>query len=76
MITAVPTPDVTHAASIAIRTAVEICVQRAQAIKYLPARVNQIGKIESRGKVLKLLVPDKVTLTRPFTAQGKNRPVI
>ena len=40
----------------------------------LPARVNKIGKIESRGKVLKL--SDKLNLTRPFTAREKNRPVI
>ena len=40
----------------------------------LPARVHKIGKIESRGKVLKL--SDKLNLTRPFTAREKNRPVI
>ena len=37
-------------------------------------RVNKIGKIESRGKVLKL--SDKLNLTRPFTAREKNRPVV
>ena len=42
--------------------------------KSLPARVNKIGKIENRGKVLKL--SDKLNLTRPFTAREKNRPVI
>ena len=36
--------------------------------------LKQIGKIESPGKVLKL--SDKVTLTRPFTAWGKNQAVI
>ena len=41
-------------------------------VKYLPARVKQIGKIESRGKVLKL--SDKVVLTRPFTARGNCLP--
>ena len=41
----------------------------AAMFKRLPARVNKIGKIENRGKVLKL--SDKVTLTRPFTARKK-----
>ena len=46
-------------------------------IKRLPARVNKIGKIESRGKVLKLSdKSNKLNLTRPFTAREKNRLVI
>ena len=54
--------------------AVSSCPMSGTALKRLPARVNKIGKIESRGKVLKL--SDKLNLTRPFTAREKNRPVI
>jgi hypothetical protein len=53
------------------------CSHSHQDVKRLPARVNKIGKIESRGKVLKLSdKSNKLNLTRPFTAREKNRLVI